>query len=91
MRGCGKLDVPYPRESGCPLTPANRSHPTLVDAIEQAMTLPDHHDWITHAAASVVLGGNELWRAMCSVWVDRCLDQAAVGELTDAIEDGLGR
>jgi hypothetical protein len=68
----------------------NRDHPTLVDAIVGATALPNHHDWIQHAAEHVVMGGGDLWRAMCSVWVQHCLEQNQIQELLDDIEDCLG-
>lgn len=46
-----------------------RSHADLVDAANAAMTLSDHHDWIRHVADKVVVGGNELWRAMCRSYI----------------------
>lgn len=46
-----------------------RSHSELVDAASAAMTLPNHHDWVRHVADKVVIGGNELWRAMCRSYI----------------------
>jgi hypothetical protein len=46
-----------------------RSHSDLVDAASAAMTLPDHHDWIRSVADKVMVGGNELWRAMCRSYI----------------------
>ncbi|MBN8886826.1 MAG: AAA family ATPase [Rudaea sp.] len=68
----------------------NRTHASLVDAMTQAATLPDHHDWVNHAAEAVVMGGDDLWRAACSVWAQHCLAQAAVQPLLDDIEGKLG-
>lgn len=46
-----------------------RSHSDLVDSAVAAMTLPNHHDWVRHVADKVVIGGNELWRAMCRAYI----------------------
>lgn len=46
-----------------------RSHSDLVDAANAAMTLTNHHDWVRHVADKVVVGGNELWRAMCRSYI----------------------
>ena len=46
-----------------------RSHSDLVDAAAAAMSLPSHHEWIRHVADKIVIGGNELWRAMCRAYI----------------------
>lgn len=66
-----------------------RLHPSLVDAIEQAQLLPDHHDWIVGAATVVRMGGNELWRAMCSTWANHCLG-TEMDDLFDAMSLKIG-
>lgn len=38
------------------------------DACTMAMTLGDHHAWVTAAANELMCGGNVLWQAMCSEW-----------------------
>jgi predicted ATPase len=68
----------------------NRTHPALVDALTQAATLGDHHEWVNHAAGAVIMGGDDLWRAMCSMWAQHCLPHAVVQALLDDIETKLG-
>lgn len=46
-----------------------RSHSDLVDAANGAMTLANHHDWVRYVADKIVVGGNELWRAMCRAYI----------------------
>lgn len=56
-----------------------RGHGEAVDAIEQAMTRPDHHDWCVDAANTLILAPSELWGALVRAWVEHVLP-AAEGE-----------
>jgi hypothetical protein len=67
----------------------NRSHAELVDAVESAMTATDHHDWIRLVADRLIVGGNELWRAMCIAWAQRCLSIPMVQEILNALDDAV--
>lgn len=66
-----------------------RSHSELIDAIELAMTANDHHSWIGLTADRVIIGGNTLWRAMCSIWAEECLSKSRAKEVLDRIESAL--
>lgn len=71
----------------------NRSHADFVDATEAAMTASDHRGWIKTIANQIIIGGHELWRAMCIVWAERCLtdrDTAEIMRLVDAVIDTRG-
>jgi hypothetical protein len=37
-----------------------RKHADVVDACSRAMSLENHHDWVSHAATTLVLGGDVL-------------------------------
>jgi predicted ATPase len=67
----------------------SRSHAQLVDGASNAMTLPDHHDWIISLADHLIIGGEELWRASCRSWVANLLDANQVTNLIEAIHDVL--
>ena len=67
----------------------NRSHADLTDAVQAAMTMPDHHDWVRAVADAVVMGGRDLWRAMASCWSHHCLAQGDIQALLDDIEGKL--
>jgi predicted ATPase len=69
-------------------TRIERSHSDLVDAANAAMTLPNHHDWVRHVADKVVVGGNELWRAMSRSYIAVESPQAFV-PLVDAIQSAF--
>lgn len=51
-------------------TKIDRSHSDLVDLANTARTLPNHHDWVRHVADGIVIGGNELWRAMVKAYLE---------------------
>ncbi len=70
-------------------TRVERSHSDLVDAANAAMTLPDHHDWVRHVADKVVVGGNELWRAMCRAYIAQD-SSGTFSPLVDAIQAAFG-
>lgn len=73
-------------------TKIERSHSDLVDAANAAMTLPNHHDWVRHVADKVVIGGNELWRAMCRAYIAAESPQIfalLVDKIQSAFSDGI--
>jgi hypothetical protein len=43
-----------------------------------AVLLKEHHDWVQHAATTLVLGGEILWQAMCADWAERFPVEKAV-------------
>ncbi|MGY3899324.1 AAA family ATPase [Aeromonas veronii] len=67
----------------------NRSHSDFVNAAENAMTLSDHHDWIKSVSDRVILGSEELWRAMCRVWIEDCADDDTANTIIESISDHL--
>jgi len=64
-----------------------RSHSDFVDAAEAAMTASDHRGWIKTIANQIIIGGVELWRAMCIVWAEKCLSSKDVTELLRELDD----
>jgi predicted ATPase len=65
----------------------NRSHSDLVDAAESAMTTSSHKDWLRFIADQIIIGGHELWRAMCIVWAAQSLKQHEVSDILKALDD----
>lgn len=64
----------------------DRSHSEVVDASAAAMTLPSHHDWVRHVADKVVIGGDELWRAMCKSYIE-IADDDAFARIVEAVHE----
>lgn len=58
------------------------------DACSQAMTLPDHHEWVRHAATKLKCGGEILWYALCAEWAKTFPEASAKG-LVKPIEEAL--
>jgi len=67
----------------------NRSHSDFVSAAENALTLPDHHEWVKSVADRVILGSEELWRAMSRVWINNCADDNIAEDIIQVIIDHL--
>lgn len=66
-----------------------RDYPSVSDACGGAMTLSNHHDWVQHAAQALTLGGDILWQAMCSAWVEHCAKPSEANPLAQAVSDML--
>ncbi|PLM04829.1 AAA family ATPase, partial [Klebsiella pneumoniae] len=62
-----------------------------IDALNNAMTNSDHHDWIDYASNTLNIGGEILWHALCTSWALNCLNEQqrdiVVQAIIDAIEE----
>lgn len=67
----------------------NRSHADLVDAAESAMTATNHRDWLRLMGNKIIIGGHELWRAMCIIWADECLDKDEAAKIVQVLDDAI--
>lgn len=67
----------------------NRSHAELVDHCQKAVTNPDHHEWVKSVADGIVVGGHDLWRAMCISYVQHSLDEETATALATQIRDAV--
>jgi predicted ATPase len=65
-----------------------RNFADFADACAKAMLLKEHHDWVQHAATTLVLGGEILWQAMCAEWAERFPAEEAA-KLIKPIESAL--
>lgn len=61
----------------------------VIDVCSAAMTLGNHHDWLTQAANRLVVGSSVLWPAMCAIWVSRCMAEPARRDLVDTVRLAL--
>ncbi len=66
-----------------------RQYSTVADACSMAMTLTDHHQWVSSAANKMLVPSNILWQAMCSVWARDNLTKDDAQTTTQPIEDVL--
>jgi predicted ATPase len=67
----------------------SRAPGETIDALDCAMTKADHHDWVADAADRLVVGKNELWRALCSVWVAKAAQPSEIESAVQLIEDRI--
>jgi predicted ATPase len=66
-----------------------RTFADVADACNRAMTLPDHHSWITEAANRLFLGSDILWQSMCAEWATKCLSPESAASVIQPVEDAL--
>lgn len=66
-----------------------RAFSDVSDACSQAMSLPDHHEWIKYAANKLILGADNLWQVMCSEWAITCLPHEEGKKIVEPIEDAI--
>src|SRR5690606_18070443 len=43
-----------------------------IDALNNAMALENHHDWVKFSGDRLTLGGDILWQALASSWASHC-------------------
>lgn len=67
----------------------SRTHTELTDAVEAAMTLPDHHDWVPAICDKTLLGRSEFWGACVRGWLNTCAQPAEIERLVKDIRDTL--
>jgi len=60
-----------------------------MDECNKAMTLGDHHNWVTAAANALKCSGNILWQAMCAEWAQKILKPEGAKVVIQPIEDKL--
>lgn len=68
-----------------------REFPDVSDSCSQAMSLPDHHEWIKYAANKLVIGTDTLWQVMCSEWATSCFTEDDAKIILQPIEDALNK
>ena len=67
-----------------------RSPSETIDALNAAMALSDHHDWVKFAGDRLTLGGDTLWQALASSWAKNCATQTQIQETEQIVRDVLG-
>ncbi len=68
-----------------------RAFSEVADACTQAMSLPEHHEWLRYAANKLVIGADTLWQVMCSEWATSCITKDEVKNIVEPVEDALNR
>lgn len=60
-----------------------------IDALNQAMTADNHHDWVKDTANKLFVGGDTLWRFLCQSWVRHCASENDLSVIVEPIQDKL--
>jgi hypothetical protein len=60
-----------------------------IDALNAAMALADHHEWIKTAADRLTIGGEILWQALASVWAAHCATAEERASVAQPVRDKL--
>lgn len=66
-----------------------RLHSDVVDACTKAMASSNHHEWVTTAANTLVVGGNNLWQAMCAEWANSVLSAGDAQSVVEPVQAAL--
>lgn len=67
-----------------------RSFAEVADACSRVLTTGNHKEWVEAAATTLILGGDQLWQAMCSEWARECVqDSPEVTSILDSISERL--
>ena len=61
------------------------------DALNQAMTLGDHHDWPRQAANGLRLSSDHLWQALCAAYANMIQGGEEVRTLVQYVTDEVNR
>ncbi len=60
-----------------------------IDALNKAMTISNHHEWVRDAADRLIIGGDILWQAICASWARNCATSAQIDQVVLPIKDAL--
>jgi hypothetical protein len=66
-----------------------RSPSKVIDALEKAMTLSNHHDWTRAAADPLFVGAGHLWQVLCATWANHCASKSDKEAVVFAVKDAL--
>ncbi len=79
------------RTKGWPQIAERLGRPTsqVIDALNRAMTLSNHHDWLSKAAEPLFVGGDQLWQVMCASWVKHCSSAKDRAMVLEPLRDAL--
>lgn len=64
-----------------------RDYSEVSTAIESAMTIPDHHKWVTHVSNRIRVPEKAVWQAMVSNWASKCMTDEQADRITRPIAD----
>lgn len=66
-----------------------RSPAETIDALNGAMALANHHDWVKFSADRLTLGGDILWQALASSWASNVASAEQIQSISQPVRDAL--
>jgi predicted ATPase len=81
------------QELGWPLVAERiaRGAAETIDALNGAMALGNHHDWVKFSGDRLTVGGDILWQALCSSWASNCATEEQISVVSQPVSDALDR
>jgi predicted ATPase len=62
-----------------------RQASVVIDQCDRAMSSAHAHEWVAAAANGMCVGGDVLWQALCSIWVQSILPKNEAQRIADSI------
>ncbi len=62
---------------------------TLFSILDNAILLPDHHEWTTYVGDKIMQSKDAVWSILIKVWVSNCLNEQSASAFAQAIDDAL--
>jgi hypothetical protein len=60
-----------------------------IDALNAAMSMSNHHEWVKFSADRLTLGGEILWQALASAWAKNCAIPEQLLTIAQPVRDAL--
>jgi predicted ATPase len=60
-----------------------------IDALNGAMALANHHDWLNFSGDRLTLGSDILWQALASSWASHCATPDELQSIAQPVRDAL--
>lgn len=68
-----------------------RGSAETIDALNAAVVIANHHEWVLNAADRLGLGGEILWQALAAAYVSECATAEMLAEIVEPVRDALER
>ena len=62
-----------------------------IDALNGAMALANHHDWVKFTGDQLTLGSEILWQVLSSSWARNCATEAEIQSIIQPVRDALDK
>lgn len=62
---------------------------TLYSVLDDAVLLPDHHEWTTYIGDRIMQSKDTVWNILSEIWVKNCLDPEDAIAFMQSVDDAL--